>query len=146
MNIFFDVDYTILGVDNSLRPGTGKTFAKLVEDGHLVYVWSGSGLRWPVVRGNNLEGYVSGVYNKPTFHYQERLEELGVDVPPEFVIDDYPEIVSVFGGVWVPPHFYKGNEQDDQMERIYRIVTEYVKKGHSDDKQYWAKGSKAPLY
>ena len=146
MNIFFDVDYTILGVDNSLRPGTGETFTKLVEDGHRVYVWSGSGLRWPVVRDNKLEEYVSGVYNKPTFQYQERLEELGVDVLPEFVIDDYPEIVTVFGGVWVPPHFYKGNLEDDQMERIYRIVTEYVEKGHSDDKQYWAKGSKAPLY
>lgn len=145
MNIFFDVDYTILGVDNSLRTGTRETFKRLVEDGHHVYVWSGSGLRWEVVRDNKLEEYVSGVYNKPTFHYLERLSELEVDVLPDFVIDDYPEIVGAFGGVWVPPHFYKG-DQDEQMDRVYMIVSEYVEKGHSDDKQYRAKGTKTPLF
>ena len=50
MNIFFDVDYTILGLDDSLRPGTKETFRKLIDDGHSIYIWSGVGLRWEVVR------------------------------------------------------------------------------------------------
>ena len=29
MNIFFDVDYTILGVDGSLRPGTINAFKNI---------------------------------------------------------------------------------------------------------------------
>ena len=39
MNIFFDMDYTILSQDNSLRPGTREVFRKLVDDGHQVSVW-----------------------------------------------------------------------------------------------------------
>ena len=145
MNIFFDVDYTILGLDNSLRTGTEETFQNLVGDGHRIYIWSGMGERWEVVRWHKLEEYVSGVYAKPTYDFQERLSELGVPVIPDFVIDDYPEIVAAFGGVWVPPHFYKRNV-DDQMERVYRIITEYVEKGSSDDKQFWAKGTTVPLF
>jgi hypothetical protein len=145
MNIFFDVDYTILGLDDSLRPGTRETFRKLKEDGHQVYIWSGVGLRWEVVRKHDLEGLVSGVYEKPTHHYQERLSELGVDVCPEFVVDDYPEVASAFGGVWVPPYFFKRNG-DQQMERIYGIIAEYVHTGDSQDKQYRSKGSVIPLF
>lgn len=145
MNIFFDVDYTILGLDNSLRTGTKETFEKLVGDGHQIYIWSGMGLRWEVVRHHGLEESISDVYAKPTYDYQRRLTELGVLVIPDFVIDDYPEIVAAFGGVWVPPHFYRGN-RDDQMDRIYRIIAEYVEKGSSDDKQFRAKGTTVPLF
>ena len=42
MKIFFDVDYTILGLDDTLRPGTLDTFQKLLDDGHE----STFGLEW----------------------------------------------------------------------------------------------------
>ena len=145
MNIFFDVDYTILGLDNSLRPRTKETFQRLVDDGHKIYIWSGMGLRWEEVRTHGLEELVSGVYEKPTNHYEERLSELGVPVRPDFVIDDYPEIASFFGGIWVPPYFFK-RSKDEQMDRIYNIITDYVEKGHSEDKQYRAKGTNVPLF
>ena len=145
MNICFDVDYTILSLDNSLRPGTRKTFRRLVDDGHKVYIWSGMGPRWEVVRGHRLGRLVSGVYGKPLHQFLARLEEEGVPFVPDFVIDDYPEVVAAFGGVWAPPYFYK-KRTDPQMERIYRIITEYVEKGHSDDKQYRARGSRLPLF
>ena len=32
---------TILGLDDSLRPGTADTFQKLQDDGHEIYIWSG---------------------------------------------------------------------------------------------------------
>ena len=145
MNIFFDVDYTILGLDNSLRPGTRETISRLVDDGHKVYIWSGLGERWEVVRKHKLEHLVSGVYTKPLHHFEERLEELGLPLVPDFVIDDYPEVVTAFGGVWVPPHFFK-RDQDNQMERIYKVITDLVERGESKDRQYRPKGSSAPFF
>ena len=145
MNIFFDVDYTILGMDDSLRPGSRETFQRLIDDGHLIYSWSGLGERWEVVRKHKLEKFASGVYAKPLDRFEERLSELGVPFTPDFVIDDYPELVAAFGGVWVPPYYFKRN-QDDQIERIYRIIRDYVKKGSSDDMQYRPKGSTVPLF
>ena len=145
MNIFFDVDYTILGLDDSLRPGTRETFQRLLDDGHKIYIWSGLGPRWEVMKKHALEPFASGVYEKPLNHFSDRLTELGVPITPDFVIDDYPEIVSAFGGVWVPPYFFKRNG-DEQMYRIYDIIAEYVKNGHSEDRQYRAKGSKASTF
>src|ERR1700704_724499 len=77
MHIFFDVDYTILGRDYTLRPGTHDVFTRLREDGHQVYVWSGEGERWGVVRKHGLEELVDGVYGKPLHDYEARLGEFG---------------------------------------------------------------------
>ena len=140
MNIFFDVDYTILGLDYSLRPGTAETFQQLIDDGNKIHIWSGVGLRAQVVRDHKLGTFVSGVYHKPLYRMEERLEELGVPLVPDFVIDDYLEIVSTFGGVYVSPYYF-GNGMDSQMERIYNIVSEFAQTGHSDDRQYRAKGT-----
>ena len=66
-------------------------------------------------------------------------------VEPDFVIDDYPEIVAAFSGVWVPPYFFK-RTVDQEMDRIYRIVCDVVESGSSEDRQYKAKGSIIPLF
>ena len=144
MKIFFDVDYTILGLDDSLRPGTKENLEKLISDNHEVYIWSGMGERWEVVEKYELGPLVSGVYEKPTHHFHERLEELKVPFEPEFVIDDYPEVVAAFGGVWVPPYFFKRNF-DEEMDRVYKIVCDFNKTGTSEDRQFRAKGSTVPL-
>ena len=145
MKIFFDFDYTILGLDDSLRPGTMETLQKIKDDGHEIYIWSGMGERWEVVKKHNLEPLISGVYEKPTHHFHERLEELGVPFEPDFVIDDYPEIVAAFSGVWVPPYFFK-RSVDQEMDRIYQIIADVVATGSSEDRQYKAKGSTIPLF
>ncbi len=145
MNIFVDVDYTILGLDDTLRPGTLELFQRLVDDGHKIYIWSGMGLRWEVVKKHKLSPLVSGVYEKPLDHFHDRLAKLGVPIIPDFVLDDYPEVVSAFGGVWVPPYFFRRN-WDNEMERVYQIVTEFVEKGHSEDEHFRAKGTKLPLF
>ena len=103
MNIFFDVDQTILGMDNSLRPGVREAMAALTEMGHQVYVWSGMGIRRATVQRHGLENLVSGLYQKPLYDYLERLEELGVPIMPDFVTDDDPQVVSAFGGLWGSP-------------------------------------------
>ena len=145
MKIFFDVDYTILGLDDSLRPGTMETLQKIKDDGHEIYIWSGMGERWEVVKKHNLEPLISGVYEKPTHHFHERLEELGVPFEPDFVIDDYPEVVAAFSGVWVPPYFFK-RSVDQEMDRVYQIIADVATTGSSEDRQYKAKGSTIPLF
>ena len=144
MNIFFDVDYTILGMDDSLRPRTKETITQLVDDGHKVYIWSGMGPRWEVVKKHKLDKLVSGVYEKPLDRFMERLEDLGVPLVPDFVIDDYPEVVAAFGGVWVSPYYFK-RSADGEIDLVYNIITDYVKKGHSDDVHFRPKGSTVPL-
>jgi hypothetical protein len=123
MHIFFDVDYTILGRDFTLRPGTHEVFARLRDDGHDVYVWSGEGERWGVVRKHGLEELVVGVYGKPLLDYENRLEEFGIPVVPDFVIDDYPEIVRAFGGVCITDYVSVHDGHNDvELEVVYEII------------------------
>ena len=138
MKIFFDVDYTILGLDDTLRPGTMETLSKLKDDDHEIYIWSGMGQRWEVIEKHELSPLISGVYEKPIHHFHERLQELGVPFEPEFVIDDYPEVVAAFGGVLVPPYFFS-RTVDQEMDRIYKIIGEFLLTGTSEDRQFKAK-------
>ena len=54
MNIFFDMDYTILSATGRLRPRVVETFNQLREDGHSLYIWSGIGVRVAEVRNLGL--------------------------------------------------------------------------------------------
>ena len=130
LKIFFDVDYTILAMDGSLRPGTRDTFERLVADGHALYIWSGVGLRTDEVERHGLGDLVSGIYKKPIYDFVDGLRLLKVPHWPDFVIDDYPEIVDTFGGVLARPYFFR-SQDDDEMERIYEIIQDFVVAGHS---------------
>jgi hypothetical protein len=121
MNIFFDVDNTILGDDGSLRRHADIVFARLVSDGHRLYVWSGVGLRWAVVQAHGLAPYVTECFEKPTTRHRERLEPLGVTLVPDFVVDDFADIVSVFGGVAVKP-YHRAANGDDELQTVYDVI------------------------
>jgi hypothetical protein len=124
MNIFFDVDETILGHDGSLRPLVPEVFGRLVEDGHRIFIWSGvrtgDAIRIGVVERFGLETYVSDCFRKPLFDYWEQWLKTGIEVQPDFCVDDYPDIVDVFGGVLVIPYRYA--KADADMERVYTAV------------------------
>ena len=123
MHIFFDVDYTILGRDFTLRPGTREVFERLVEDGHQVYVWSGEGERWSVGRNHGLEDIVHGVYGKPLQDYHNRLTDFGIPVVPDFVIDDYPGIVRAFGGICITDYLSRVDGANDrELEAVYEVI------------------------
>ena len=81
---------------------------------------------------HELEDLVSGVYQKPLEDFEAGLETFGVPVRPDFVIDDYPEIVTEFGGVVARPYYFR-QFKDTEMDRIYQIVREYVEYGYSDE-------------
>jgi hypothetical protein len=120
VNIFFDMDCTILGMDGSLRPGTVEVFGQLVASGHDVYVWSGMGVRRDEVRRAGLEPFVKGVYRKPLTDFRAGLELCGVPVVPDFVIDDYPQIVAFFGGVCIKEYFFR----DEEDKEMYAVPTQ----------------------
>lgn len=152
MHIFFDVDYTILSSDQRLRKGTHEVFERLVNDGHRVYLWSGTGERWDVVHRFALESYLSGVFAKPLSHYNEELVRLRVPVAPDFVIDDFPDIVRYFGGYHITDFAdnefemvygfggyhdiadadFVTNSDDNELEMVYGVITEVGATGWSD--------------
>src|SRR5690349_17009512 len=124
MNIFFDVDETILGYDGSLRPLVHQTFEALVNEGHQIFVWSGvrtpATVRSEVVEPYGLAPYVTDCFQKPRFDYREQWQRWGIEVQPDFVIDDYPEIVEVFGGILIKP--YPRQREDSDLERVHAAI------------------------
>jgi hypothetical protein len=124
MNIFFDVDQTILGQDGSLRPLVEEIFQRLVEDGHRIFVWSGvrtaDVVRAEVVERHALTAYVTDCFRKPVFDYRQQWLRWGSDVQPDFCVDDYPDIVEAFGGVLVKP--YLSARADADLERVYQAI------------------------
>ena len=124
MNIFFDVDQTILGQDGSLRPLVEDIFRRLVDDGHRIFVWSGvrtaDVVRTDVVERHGLAAYVADCFRKPVFDYRQQWLRRGLGVQPDFCVDDYPEIVQAFGGVLVKP--YLSARADADLERVYQAI------------------------
>jgi SAM-dependent methyltransferase len=124
VNIFFDVDDTLITWDFRLRPQVREVFQQLRDDGHRLYLWSGRGKRWEVVLKFELSDLIVTCHEKPLFDHQERLAELGVDVRPDFVVDDHYAVVHAFGGYWIcPPR--RPIEQDRELWRVYDAVGQF---------------------
>jgi hypothetical protein len=122
VNVFFDVDATIVGAyDGTLRPGVREIFERLRQDGHVVYIWSGVGLRWHEIDRYELRSLIETCHHKPTYDHHARLVTLGVAVRPDFVVDDHPEVVAAFGGFVVKP-FYYFDADDRELERVYAAI------------------------
>jgi hypothetical protein len=138
MNIFFDVDYTLLSADYHLRSGTKEVFERLLDDGHKLYIWSGEGVRQKFVDDHGLGHYISGLFHKPIFDYVNRMKQLGVTTMPDFVIDDYPEIVGIFGGLHAR-EFWMRHQDDDELEIVYQVICEQVATGTSTHKRWKAR-------
>ncbi|MGH2585605.1 MAG: hypothetical protein ACRDJE_11890 [Dehalococcoidia bacterium] len=128
MNLFFDVDFTLITWNYRLRPHVREVFQRLKDDGHTIYLWSGMGERWEVVEQFALHEWVTDCFSKPLYDHVARLPELGVPVRPDFVIDDHEEPVAVFGGALIqPPH--SPLEADREMLRIYEAIREFAAGG-----------------
>jgi hypothetical protein len=125
VNVFFDVDDTILAFDGSLRPNTHLVFERLIADGHTVYVWSGVGIRTSDVHRAGLDHLVTGIYQKPLSDFAAGLERFGVPVVPDFVIDDYPGIVAHFGGLCIKP-YVSSQQPDNELLAIPELVEALV--------------------
>ncbi len=125
MNIFFDVDDTLVTWDFRLRPHVHDVFRQLRDDGHHLYVWSGRGKRWEVVLKHKLDDLIVTCHEKPLDDHLAKLSGLGVDVWPDFVIDDHYAVVNAFGGYWIcPPR--RPLEQDRELWRAYDAVNRFL--------------------
>jgi FMN phosphatase YigB (HAD superfamily) len=121
VNIFFDVDDTLLSFDGALRPNTHQVLEQLIADGHTVYIWSGVGIRKAFVEREGLGHLVAGIYQKPLADFADGLETFGIPVLPDFVVDDYPEIVEHFGGLHIKPYM-RGMQTDTELLAIPALV------------------------
>lgn len=102
-----------------------EVFEQLRADGHRVYIWSGVGLRWQEIDRHGLRPLVETCYWKPRWDHHARLAELGVNVRPDFAVDDHREVVAAFGGVTVYPFdFY--DPRDREMERVYQAIRQHA--------------------
>ena len=136
LNIFFDIDYTILETDNgTLRPGVNKLFEGLRADGHDVYIWSAMGARPEEIQELGLHHLVSGVFVKPWEHYERALRDMlarnEIPVRPDLVVDDTAAVVRAYGGIVVQHYGAIGPPNDQEMDRVYRIIHEYSVNGYS---------------
>jgi len=138
MNIFFDMDQTLLGLDETLRPKAREVMQRLKDDGHTLYVWSGMGIRWAEVHSHKLDELITDCFIKPTYNYAQATKEAGLPVMPDLVIDDIPEVSRALGGAWVEPYrFHFHSPDDNDMERVYQIITDYAQNGHSADDRFY---------
>jgi hypothetical protein len=124
MNVFFDVDETIMGYDGSLRPHVTEVFQRLIDDGHRVYVWSGArtanSVRQGVVERHGLTAYVTDCFQKPIYDPRNAWTLGGISVEPEFCVDDRWETIEAFGGIVIKP--YIGRGPDNDMLRVYEAI------------------------
>jgi len=124
VNIFFDVDFTLITWDVKLRPGVHEVFERLRADGHTLYLWSGMGPRWEVVKRFGLHEHIVDCFWKPLYNHRERLMELGIPLMPDYVIDDHAEVVEAFVGTVIQPPSMP-LDCDKEMWRVYAEIQSF---------------------
>lgn len=110
MNIFFDVDQTLVHISheaNVLRPRAREVMQQLKAAGHRVYVWSASGLAHVerVVHLHRLGEWVDGMFDK----------DPRVAPKPDFIIDDDWYLVQKYGGYCVT-QYREPDPEDRELE------------------------------
>ena len=120
LNVFFDVDHTLVMWNGQLRPHALEVFQRIKEQGHTIYVWSGVGIRRYDMIKHGLHEYVTGYYVKPLERYKERLPDYKVDVMPDFVIDDYPQVIAAFDAGYHISDILK--KDDAELLEVLRLI------------------------
>ncbi len=128
LNVFFDVDYTLIMADGRLRNHTEEVFSRLKQAGHAIYIWSGVGIRRFDMRLHGLDGYVDDYFVKPLYRYRERLDEMDVHVMPDYVIDDHSQVVAAFDHGYHIPDIARRDDREllyilEEIEALARGET-----------------------
>lgn len=124
LNVFFDVDNTLIMWNGKLRNHVRDVFQSLTDAGHTIYIWSGVGIRRWDMRQHDLDDFVEDYFIKPLDRHHERLESLGVPMTPDFVVDDHKTVVDAFGGYHVsdmPP------SDDSELLDVLRAIEEQAR-------------------
>ncbi len=112
MNIFFDVQGTLLTEEELPRPHARQVFQELKEAGHEVYLWSSGGAGYAAVAAELLgvADLVDGCFSK---HREP-------NVPVDFAVDDDPSLVEAHGGYLIEP--FEGDTCDEELSRVPQAV------------------------
>lgn len=129
LNVFFDVDNTLIMWNGSLRPHTREVFTALQEAGHTIYIWSGVGIRQWDMRRHELDHFVKDYYIKPLEKHHEKLESLGVPMIPDFVIDDHKAVVDAFGGFHIPD---EAGPDDRALLDVFEMIQLFAQDRHDE--------------
>lgn len=132
VNIFVDVDYTLVSANGSLRPHAREFFAQLHSAGHQTYVWSGMGIRDREIGQYGLGKWISGYFVKPLENFESEMRRAKLPVWPDLVVDDHQEIVQALGGIAVRPYFF-ADERDRELSRAASALLEYASRGSCED-------------
>lgn len=112
LNIFFDVDLTIVSPFLELRPQVREVFGLLRQAGHRLYLWSAGGKSYTEFVADRLQ-------------LRELVEEClskrdPVEVAPDYCVDDMPEYVAPLGYQVRP--YVSGSHQDLEMLDVLRHI------------------------
>lgn len=114
LNVFFDVDETLILGDGRLRPHAREAFEAINTMGHAIYVWSGVGIRTWDMKRHGLHDLVRGYFVKPLSDYRARLDVFNVRPTPDFVVDDIAAVVEALGGY----HIRTDVDADDDQQLL----------------------------
>jgi hypothetical protein len=130
LNVFFDVDNTLIMWNGRLRNHAHDVFVALKDAGHTIYIWSGVGIRRWDMKRHNLDEFVTDYFVKPLEKHHEKLEALGVPMVPDFVIDDHKTVVDAFGGYHIPD---MAQPDDDHLIRVLDMINEMATLGDVEE-------------
>ena len=110
-----------------MRRITARTLPRADLSGFRESLWLGGAQSvyfagWPVSHG--------------ALPYCRRRWRVGVSPRPDFVIDDYPSIVRYFGGYHIPEFYFARDDDDDELETVYQVVTELAATGRSTRRRW----------
>ena len=131
LNVFFDVDNTLIMWNGTLRAHVRDVFEALKEAGHEIYIWSGVGIREWDMKRHNLHEFVTNYYVKPLEEHHAKLEGLGVPMIPDFVIDDHKAVVDAFGGYHIPD---EAGPDDTELLVVLERIKAFALLDHDPDK------------
>ena len=111
-NVFFDVQGTLLTMEEVPRPLAREAFLILKQKGHAVYLWSSGGPGYAATATELLgvSDLVDGCFGKR--------QEPGV--PVDFAVDDDASVVEAHGGYRIKP--FDGNPRDEELLRAAEAV------------------------
>ena len=112
MNVFFDVQGTLLTMEEAPRPRAREAFQMLRASGHDLYLWSSGGAGYAATAAYLLRvaDLVSGCVGK-------RQEP---DVPVDFAVDEGASVVEAHGGFRITP--FDGDPGDEELLRAAEAV------------------------
>ncbi len=129
LNVFFDVDNTLIMWNGRLRNHTRHVFEHLRDAGHTIYIWSGVGIRRWDMKRHELDEFVEDYFIKPLEDHHARLEALGVPLVPDYVIDDHKTVVDAFGGFHISD---MPKEDDRELLEVLAEINEIATLGDTE--------------